>query len=56
MLGKLNTCRIFREKPLATWPLQRPQNTIGVILQIKWISKEILHENYKCIKTYSRTC
>jgi len=55
-MEKLNTCRIFKEKSFATKPLQRTRKTREVILQIKWISKEILWEKCNCIKTYLGTC
>jgi hypothetical protein len=50
-MEKLNTCRILKEKSFATKPLQRKRKTRDVILQIKMDLKEILKENYSCMKT-----
>jgi hypothetical protein len=50
-MEKLNTCRILKEKSFATKPLQRKRKTRDVILQIKMDLKEILYENYSCMKT-----
>jgi hypothetical protein len=56
-MEKLNTCRILKEKSFATTKsLQRKRKTREVILQIKMDLKEILKENYSCMKTYSGTC
>jgi hypothetical protein len=39
-MKKLNTCRLFRCKPLGMWPLQRPRKAAEVTLHIKRISKK----------------